>query len=156
MKIYKKGADILTKVAKPVDTTKLGELIMFMGELFNEMYKANGVGLAAQQIGRSIKMVVVDCSGAKITPVKGVMLNPKITLKEGTQTSLEGCLSLSNEWYKIERYDKITVEYVNILGANKIIELEGPTSAVVQHEINHLSGILIDQIGTKVDINDEK
>ena len=79
------------------------------------------------------------------------MLNPKITLKEGTQTSLEGCLSLPNSWYKIERYDKITVEYVNILGDNKIIELEGPTSAVVQHEINHLQGILISDIGEQID-----
>jgi len=156
MKVYKKGAKILTKVAKPVDITKLSELVMLMGNMFDTMYKEHGVGLAAPQVGKSIQMVVVDCSRDDITPYKGTMINPSITYKEGTQTSIEGCLSLSGEWYKVERANKITVEYINIIGDSKIIELEGPTSAVVQHEINHLQGVLLDQIGVRIENPDGK
>lgn len=150
MKIYKKGAKCLTRIAEPVDITKLGTIVMLMGQMFNEMYQANGVGLAAPQVGKNIQMLVIDCSKDEITPYKGTMINPKITYEEGSQDSLEGCLSVPGQWYKINRPNKITVEFVNILGDNKIEHLEGATAAVVYHEIDHLSGILICQIGEEV------
>lgn len=153
MKIYKKGTEILTKVAKPVDLSKgVGtDLVMLTAKMLDTMYAARGCGLAAPQIGKSIQLIVVDCSNDENTPFTGVMINPKITNKEGSQSSLEGCLSLPNRWFKLERANKITVEYIDIIGDTKIIDLEGPVAAVIQHEINHLEGKLLDQIGEQVD-----
>lgn len=153
MKIYKKGAEILTKVAEPIDLSKgvTTELIMLSAKMFNIMYEEHGVGLACPQVGRSIQMVVIDCSRDEITPLKGTLINPTITHREGTQMSLEGCLSVKNQWYKIERPGKITVEYINVLGDSIVKDLEGPTAAVVCHELDHLKGVLICDIGEEID-----
>jgi len=118
-------------------------------DMIETMYDAPGVGLAAPQIGESIQMIVVNAAQDEDGQESLVMINPEITEKEGTQVDDEGCLSVLDLTASVKRSKKITVCYQDITGEKQEISVEDRFAVVLQHEIDHLHGILfIDHLST--------
>jgi peptide deformylase len=141
-KILKYGEPVLEQKAAPVtqfDTPELKELI---ADMWETMYAAKGVGLAAPQIGHSQRISVIDTSVGEDETKKLVIINPEITLKEGKQTGEEGCLSIPGFREPVTRSSKVTVRAQDASGA--AIELEGEDllARALEHEIDHLNGVL--------------
>jgi len=118
------------------------ELRTLAADMFESMYKAIGIGLAAPQIGVPKRVTVIDLSNQKKPEDKLVLVNPEIVHKEGKQLEDEGCLSLPDIRDKVSRAAKVKVKAQNLEG--KWIELEGTDllARAFQHEIDHLDGIL--------------
>ncbi len=117
--------------------------------MIETMYDAPGVGLAAPQIGESIQLVVVNASQEEDGKDSMVIINPEIIEKEGKQADEEGCLSVLDLTASVKRSQKVTVRYQDITGAELEITTEGRFAVVLQHEIDHLRGILfIDHLST--------
>ncbi len=129
-------ARVLRKRAKEVSSSEAEELAKVMLEVVK---KEDGAGLAAPQIGVSKRVVVVRTDEGYL-----ILVNPKITFL-GTKkiTFKEGCLSLRGMWLDIERYLKIKVEAQNTKGEDFSFEAEGVLSVIIQHEVDHLDGVLI-------------
>jgi len=113
-----------------------------LDDLADTMYNAPGVGLAAPQIGENVRVLVVDISTKEEKNSLLELINPAITDSSGTQKSEEGCLSVPGFYGNITRRKKITVEAVNRDGEKFKIEAEDILARVLQHEIDHLDGIL--------------
>lgn len=119
------------------------KLTMLVDDMVETMYDAPGVGLAAPQIGQSLKLIVVDVSESKDGPKQHmVLVNPEITEHEGQQIDEEGCLSVPELTANVKRYKKITVSYQDLQGATQELSTEERFAVVLQHEIDHLNGIL--------------
>src|SRR6202167_5112769 len=118
------------------------ELRTLAADMFESMYKAIGIGLAAPQIGVAKRVTVIDLSNKKDPKDKLVLVNPEIIHKEGKQVEEEGCLSLPDIRDKVARAAKVKVRAQNLEG--KTIELEGTEllARAFQHEIDHLDGVL--------------
>jgi peptide deformylase len=118
------------------------ELRTLAADMFESMYKAIGIGLAAPQIGVPKRITVIDLSNQKNPKDKIVLVNPEIVHKEGKQAEDEGCLSLPDIRDKVSRAAKVKVRAQDLEG--KTIELEGAAllARAFQHEIDHLDGIL--------------
>jgi peptide deformylase len=118
------------------------ELRTLAADMFESMYKAIGIGLAAPQIGVPKRVTVIDLSNQKNPKDKIVLVNPEIVHKEGKQVEDEGCLSLPDIRDKVSRAAKVKVRAQDLEG--KAIELEGAAllARAFQHEIDHLDGIL--------------
>jgi len=141
LKILTLGNPILKKKSKAIKkiTPDIKKLIKDMTET---LHAAPGVGLAAPQVGQSVRLILVDV-GEGLT----VLINPKLTKKSGKQEMIEGCLSLPGLRAPIERYAHIFVEGLNRSGEKVKIEAHGLFSTVIQHEMDHLDGILcIDRV----------
>lgn len=112
-------------------------------DMAETMYDAPGIGLAAPQIGEPLKLIVVD-----MTKEKGgvrdymAMVNPEITVKEGHQLDEEGCLSVPGLTSKVKRFRRIAVSYQDLAGNRHELETENRFAVVLQHEIDHINGIL--------------
>ena len=118
-------------------------------DMVETMYDAPGVGLAAPQIGESIRLIVVDISEDEDEQNSMVMVNPKITKAEGKQVDEEGCLSVLDLTASVKRSQKITVSYQDAEGNQQELDTEDRFAIVLQHEIDHLDGILfIDHLST--------
>ncbi|MCB4756321.1 MAG: peptide deformylase [Elusimicrobia bacterium] len=142
LRITKYGEPVLRKVAKPVEDLgpKTQELIR---DMFETMYAANGVGLAAPQIGLSLRLAVIN-----VTPDEKknqvVIINPVIVKKDGRAGGEEGCLSLPGVGgAKVKRAERVTVTALNEKGLPITIKAEGILARCLQHEIEHLNGKLI-------------
>lgn len=108
--------------------------------MFATMVKERGVGLAATQIGRNIRLAVIDAEGQQFT-----LINPHILSKSKERVLFtEGCLSIPGTEFPIIRHEKITVRYLNAEGKQCKIKLRGFLAIVFQHEIDHLDGIVIE------------
>lgn len=118
------------------------ELRTLAEDMFESMYKAQGIGLAAPQIGVSKRITVIDLSNKENPDDKIVLVNPEIVVKEGRQVAEEGCLSLPDIRDKVARAAKVKVRAQNLQG--KWFEMEGTEllARAFQHEIDHLDGIL--------------
>jgi peptide deformylase len=141
-KILKYGASVLEQAADPVthfDTAELRELV---ADMWQTMYSAKGVGLAAPQIGFGKRVSVIDISAGEDETKKLVIINPEILQSEGTQTGEEGCLSLPGFREPVTRANDVLVRAKNEKGEE--IELRGQEllARAFQHEIDHLNGIL--------------
>lgn len=139
--IVKVGDDVLRKVCRTQMTfdEKLWSLLDDMAET---MYKAEGVGLAAPQVGILRRVCVVDVGEGLIE-----LINPVITEKSGSQKGSEGCLSVPDRYEEVTRPNKVTVRAQNRKGENIEIKAEGFLARAFCHEIDHLDGILyIDRI----------
>ena len=134
--IKKAGDVVLKQQAQPVARIdkKIRTLLDDMAET---MYKANGVGLAAPQVGESIQVVVIDVGEGLIE-----LVNPEIVRMEGTETDSEGCLSVPEMYGDVERAAKVSVKYLNRQGKNHRITATGLLARCLQHEIDHLHGRL--------------
>src|SRR5581483_4888925 len=140
--ILKYGEPMLEQVAEPVtefDTPELRELI---ADMWETMYAAKGVGLAAPQIGLGKRISVIDISVGEDETKKLVIINPEITFREGKQVGEEGCLSIPGFREPVARSNRVTVRAQNEKG--EAIELTGEEllARAFQHEIDHLNGIL--------------
>lgn len=124
---------------KPADADLVRDLI---SRMFATMYKAPGIGLAAPQISHSLRLVVIDLMpNEKRQPI--CLVNPEIVaLSEELATREEGCLSLPNQYADITRPARVKVRYFDATGAKREIEGDGLLSACLQHEIDHLEGVL--------------
>lgn len=134
--IMKAGHPVLKQVAEPVEfvNKKMRTLIEDMAET---MYKTDGVGLAAPQIGVTQRIIVLDDGNGLLE-----LINPEITHKEGSQIGLEGCLSVPGYYGDVERFDKITVKAIDKHNKKVTIKAEGFLARILQHEIDHLDGHL--------------
>jgi peptide deformylase len=139
--IVKYGDPVLEKPAKPV--TKFdAELEELAEDMFSTMYAAQGIGLAAPQIGKSIRMAVVDVTSGKNAEAKIVLVNPEITHGEGEKREEEGCLSIPGFRGYVVRPQFVTVRAQNLKGEPFEIRGEDLLARAFCHEIDHLNGIL--------------
>ena len=114
-----------------------------MDDMLETMYDAPGIGLAAIQIGVPKRVVVMDLSkeGEKKNPI--FFVNPTIIWKSDVNATYEeGCLSIPNQFAKVDRPDKVKVKYLDYNGKEKEIKAEGLLATCIQHEIDHLNGVL--------------
>lgn len=118
------------------------DFIALTQDMAETMYDAPGIGLAAPQIGVSKKLVIVDTSEDDEEQSYMVMANPEIVSKEGGQIDEEGCLSLPGLTSKVKRFKKIKVKYQNEKGEEQELETEDRFAVVLQHEIDHINGVL--------------
>ena len=118
------------------------ELRKFVDDMFESMYAAKGIGLAAPQVGVSKRLTVIDLSFKERPEDKIVLINPEIILREGKQYEEEGCLSLPEIREKVSRAAKVTVRAQDLDGS--WFEMDGTEllARAFQHEIDHLDGIL--------------
>ncbi len=139
--ILKYPDPVLRKKAQPV-TSFDDTLKALINDMAETMYNAPGIGLAAPQIGESIQLIVVDITKEDDEKTFMTMVNPKITVKEGTQLDEEGCLSVPELTSKVKRFNKITVSFQNLEGKEQELTTVDRFAVVLQHEIDHLNGIL--------------
>ena len=131
--------EVLHRHAARVADPTTPEMRALIPEMIDIMRNADGVGLAAPQIGRSISLCVIEVNG-----VVSVYFNPKIvSLSEEKVIFEEGCLSLPGEFFPIERSEKVTIRYDDISGKSRKLTATGFLAIVLQHEIDHLEGTLI-------------
>lgn len=134
--IVKKGDDILRQKAKAVPEIN-PSILKLLDNMKDTMYAANGVGLAAPQIGISKRVIVVDAEEELLE-----LVNPEIIAGEGSETDVEGCLSVPGLVGEVTRFSKVRVRGYNRDGKVTELTREGLTARVLQHEIDHLDGIL--------------
>ena len=142
-KIVKYGAESLREKSKEV--FKVSKKVQtLVNDLYDTMYAANGVGLAAPQVGENVRVFVVDVGIDNKTIKPITFINPKIIKKEGAVNSYEGCLSFPEAYTNVRRYKYVKVKALNEKGRPFIIEAgEGSLLArCIQHEFDHLDGIL--------------
>ena len=118
------------------------DLNSFIADMVETMYDAPGIGLAAPQIGKSIRLIVVDISEEEDEHKSMVMVNPKITKQSGKQVDEEGCLSVLDLTASVKRSLEVTVSYQDAEGKPHELCTEDRFAIVLQHEIDHLDGIL--------------
>ncbi len=139
--IVKYGDPVLEKPGATVKEFD-AELEKFSEDMFASMYAAQGVGLAAPQVGRSIRLAVVDVSNGKNPEAKIVLVNPEITHAEGEVREEEGCLSVPGFRGYVVRPQFVTVKAQNVKGEPFEIRGENLLARAFCHEIDHLHGIL--------------
>ena len=134
----------LKQISKPVDeVTK--EIQDLMDDMLDTMYDAPGIGLAAVQIGVPLRVIVMDISWRNEEGIKEPLyfVNPEITVKtKNLSTYEEGCLSVPGQFAEIDRPDRCKVKYLDYDGKEQILNAEGLLATCIQHEIDHLEGIL--------------
>jgi peptide deformylase len=143
-KVVKYGAPGLEKMSKPV-TAFDAELKTVTEDLFESMYAAQGVGLAAPQIGIALRLAVIDVSLGKNPEAKIVLANPEIIYVEGEQREEEGCLSVPGFRGNVIRPRFVTIRAQDVAG--KVFEMrsEGLLARAFCHETDHLNGVLFIQ-----------
>ena len=132
---------ILQRPAEPV-TEFDDELRKLVADMFESMYAAQGIGLAAPQIGVAKRLTVIDLSNKKEPKDKIVLINPEITLREGKQLEEEGCLSLPEIREKVRRAARVVVKAQDEYGNWSEREGTELLARAFQHEIDHLDGVL--------------
>lgn len=135
-KITEYPEKVLAEVGKPVEAFD-EELAALCADMFETMYDAEGVGLAAQQIGLPLQLFVMDCEGVKL-----VAANPEILHKEGEQSGSEGCLSIGKVPAVVVRAEKATLRAQNEKGDWFEREADGYAARCFQHETDHCNGKL--------------
>ncbi|QMT31584.1 peptide deformylase [Alysiella filiformis] len=127
---------IVAQPVKEIDE-RIKKLTQDMAET---MYEARGIGLAATQVDVHERVVVIDLSEERNDLL--VLINPVITHSEGTTTYEEGCLSIPSIYDKVQRAERVRIEYQDINGANQTLDADGLLAICIQHEIDHLNGKL--------------
>ncbi len=140
--IVKFGDPVLDREAESVTEFDTPELHKFVEDMFESMYAAKGVGLAAPQIGVSRKIAVIDCSNGENPDEKLVLINPKIVKVEGKQEGEEGCLSIPGFREQVRRGRKVTAKAQNAKGEEFEITGEDLLARALLHETDHLYGRL--------------
>jgi peptide deformylase len=139
--IVKYGDPVLETVTKPVQKFD-DELQALVADMFESMYAAQGVGLAAPQIGISLRLAVIDVTNGKNPEAKLVLANPEITHTEGDQNEEEGCLSIPGFRGTVTRPLYVTVHAQGADGKDFEMRGEGLLARAFCHEIDHLNGVL--------------
>lgn len=140
--------DVLYKKADPVKTNS-DQFQTLVDDMFDTMYNADGVGLAAPQVGKLLRVFVTDAApfyddeSDEEPPEPMAFINPKITLEsDETVTMEEGCLSIPEVLGPVTRPEKVVVKFKDRDFKNQKLEVKGPLARVIQHELDHLNGVL--------------
>lgn len=134
--IRKDGEEVLRKISREVNVIN-DKILTLLKDMADTMYKADGIGLAAPQVGILKRVVVIDAGEGLLE-----LVNPKIINRSGMQVEVEGCLSLPGIYGEVERPAKVAVEALNSNGEKIVVEGEGLLARALCHEIDHLDGIL--------------
>jgi peptide deformylase len=140
--IVKYGDPVLETKAATVTDFDTPELHQLVADMFESMYAAKGVGLAAPQIGVSKRITVIDISAGENPTEKLILINPEVMKKEGSVTSEEGCLSIPGFREQVTRAKKCIVKAQNAKGEWFEMVGEDLLARAFQHETDHLNGIL--------------
>jgi len=133
--VLRRKADAVGKLGK--------KQLQLIDDMIRKMEQANGIGLAAPQVGILQRIIIIAPEGMKPMP----LINPVITKLEGEQIGQEGCLSIPGLYGDVKRAEYIEVEALDRRGRELVYELEGMPARVVQHEVDHLEGVLfIDKV----------
>jgi len=133
---------LLRQISKPVQTVTKEEQNL-MDDMLDTMYEANGIGLAAIQIGVPKRIIVMDLSKDPNKKEPRYFVNPIIKNKNNEKSTYEeGCLSVPNQFAEIDRPSKCDVEYLDYFGKKKVLHAESLLATCIQHEMDHLDGIL--------------
>jgi peptide deformylase len=132
----------LRTVAAPVDPARVTspEFQKLVDDMFETMYEAPGIGLAASQVDVHQRFMVIDVSEEKNQPM--VFINPDIVARDGEQVYQEGCLSVPGIFADVTRADRITVKFLDRHAQEQTLEADGLLAVCVQHEMDHLAGKL--------------
>ena len=134
----------LKKIAAPVEKIDDG-IRALVADMAETMYEAPGIGLAATQVNIHKQVVVIDISEEKNQLL--VLINARITHKDGVQVYEEGCLSVPGIYDKVERAAQVTVEYLDLEGQPQTLSTEGLLAVCIQHELDHLQGrVFVDHL----------
>ena len=146
LEIVKAGDPVLKQHCEPVERIDK-KFRMLLDDMAETMYKSDGVGLAAPQVGKAVRMVVIDCQDDH-----GLieLINPVITFKEGEMEGSEGCLSVPGIFGEVKRAAKVKVDYLNRRGKQQHLTATGLLARCLQHEIDHLDGQLFIDIATSL------
>jgi len=133
--------EILHQRAEPI-TEIDEEVVKLVDHMAETMYSAPGIGLAATQVGVAKQVLVADIAPRRPESELIVLINPEIVAAEGEVIFEEGCLSVPDYQAEVKRHERITVRGLNLKGEQVEIEAEGLLAIVLQHEIDHLNGVL--------------
>lgn len=139
---------ILKQKAKPVARVD-DSLRALVQDMFETMYAADGVGLAAPQVGVLQRVIVLDTQARQPEFQPLAMINPELIALEGRTIYTEGCLSLPGEAEDVDRAAVVTVKYLDIEGNEQTLKCDGLLAIAVQHETDHLNGtVFVDHVST--------
>lgn len=142
LKVVKYGDPVLQQEGKLI-TEFDGKLAALVENMFETMYEEKGCGLAAPQVGESLKLFVMDCSGSNRDPKRRyALINPRIVETKETQVGEEGCLSFPDIYFEVERPRIVTVTAQDIHGKEFTMQVEDLEARCVLHETDHLYGKL--------------
>ena len=133
---------VLEAKAEPIETIT-DDVKVLAKDMAETMYENNGIGLAAPQVGRSCRLIIVDISGPEHRQDLKVVLNPCIDFKDGQAEIEEGCLSLPGFKTKVTRAEKVTLTGLDLEGQEISIQAEGLLAVCLQHELDHLEGTVL-------------
>lgn len=141
LKIVNYPETVLLTVGKPVEVfdEKLESLV---SDMFETMYEAKGVGLAAPQIAESKRLFVMDCSGGEDFSRRFALINPEIIAQEGEQIGEEGCLSFPEIYTKVRREVRTVVRFQDVFGNPQELDVTDLEARCVLHETDHCDGIV--------------
>ncbi len=137
LNIVKEGDDVLRKVCRPVEAIT-PRILTLLDDMLETLHDANGVGLAAPQVGILRRIAIVEVVDGQIYE----LINPEIIACEGKQNELEGCLSVPKQWGVTDRPMKVTVRAMNRDGETYTVTGTGLLARAFCHEIDHLDGVL--------------
>ncbi len=140
----------MKKVCAPVEKIDR-RLRRTLDDMAETMYARDGVGIAAPQVGLSIRAVVIDVDKKRYD-----LINPEITFREGSEVDTEGCLSVPEIYGEVERSERVMVEYLNRYGKPQSLEADGLLARCIQHELDHLDGQLFIDIAKNLHKGEKK
>jgi len=143
------GEPVLRKVSSPIENIN-GSLVKFLKDMNETMLAARGLGLAANQIGKTVRAFAIDMNQFDVLDEPRIIINPEVMETGGEiVTGEEGCLSFPGLYQMIERPTKITIKSVNLDGKEYYFDAQGLVARVILHEIDHLDGVLfIDKLSS--------
>jgi peptide deformylase len=148
------GNEVLRRQSTPVVSVDEG-LRQLARDMLETMYANHGAGLAAQQVGRTECICVIDvtppaelddpaqAAAAEGVPMPIVLINPEIVASDGTQSGPEGCLSFPELFVNIGRSETVQVSFLDLDGVSRQIQADGLLARAIQHEVDHLNGVLL-------------
>ncbi len=141
----------LKKQSCEVDSRRpMGELTLLVDQMLDVMYTNEGVGLAAPQVGWNVRVIIVDPSNGEVDNACRVMVNPVLVESSpAKEVCMEGCLSLPGEIYHVERPVSALARWQDMDGKPHQMWLHDAEARIFLHELDHLSGVLISDIGTR-------
>jgi peptide deformylase len=142
LKIVKYGDPVLETRCDPVEEFDTPALRQLVDDMFETMYDAHGVGLAAPQVGVPKRLTVIDCSAGEQEDERIVLINPEIRSSEGEQVGEEGCLSIPGFREDVKRPYRVTVRAQDLKGESFELDGEELLARAICHENDHLNGIL--------------
>ena len=140
IKIY--GEEVLREKSKTIENLN-GDLVKFLNDMNESMQAAKGLGLAANQVGRTLRAFTIDLNHFDVLAEPKIIINPEIVEKSDIGvTGEEGCLSFPGLYQMIQRPNQITVKALDLDGKEYYYEAEGLVARIMLHEIDHLDGVL--------------